>query len=78
MSEFNGLSERLRALEREVNSMQCPDCGGLHQCRLRFRNGNILVQFERGLFGAPCWGYTSFVHQRIRDLKAQYNIPLEP
>lgn len=78
MHDFNELNERLGALEREANAMQCPDCGGLHQCRLSFKDGNILVKFEEGFSGPPCWGYKSFVHQRIRDLKAQYNIPLEP
>lgn len=77
MSKFNELNDRLKALEREANAMQCPDCGGLHQCHLSLKSGNILVKFESGLFGPPCWGYMSFVHQRIRDLKAQYNIPLE-
>lgn len=34
MSKFNELNDRLKALEREANAMQCPDCGGLHQCHL--------------------------------------------
>ena len=78
MHDFKELNDRLRALEHEANVMQCPDCGGQHQCRLSFKNGSILVKYESGIFGPPCWGYTSFVHQRINDLKTQYNIPLEP
>ena len=78
MRDMNELKADLLILEREANSMQCPDCGGLHQCRLFLLNGNILVKFERGLLGVPCFGYKSFVPQRIRDLKSQYNLPLLP
>lgn len=78
MCDSEEIKERLRSLEREFNSMQCPDCGGLHQCRLRFTGGDIVVSFRRESLGLLCWGYTSFVNQSVRDLKAQYNIPLEP
>lgn len=78
MCKSNELKERLRYLEREANSMPCPDCGGLHQCRLQYSSGDIVVSFERELLGLPCWGYMSFVNQRVSALKAQYNIPLEP
>lgn len=79
MNEFNELRGRLRALEREANSMECPDCGGLHQCRLTLlKDWSIVESFGRGLLGDPCFGYKSFVIQRVRDLKMRYNIPLEP
>lgn len=78
MNDFKELNGRLKALEREANAMPCPDCGGLHQCHIHLSGGDVLVSYERGLLGPPCWGYMSFVNQRVSALKAQYNIPLEP
>lgn len=78
MNDSYELKEQLRLLQQEANSMQCPDCGGFHQCHIHLSCGDVVVSFERELLGLPCCGYMHFVNQRIRDLKAQYNIPLEP
>lgn len=60
----------IKELERYFNKMECPDCGGVHQCRLYKGNDNkTLVTFiESGLFKI-CWGYKSKVHKQINAIE---------
>lgn len=45
----NIFRKKLRDLQQVLNSKQCPDCGGLHLCRLSLRSNNrVLVEFDEG------------------------------
>lgn len=68
------IQEELNKLQRDFNSMECPDCGGLHQCRLHdIDNKNIQITFMKDLDGEPCWGYKSMVHKTIEEFKNKYH-----
>ncbi len=67
-------------LSRECDAIQCPDCGGYHGVRFRLMyNGEISEPiFQRGVLGAPCWGYMHLVKEKISNLKSRYNMDERP
>lgn len=69
--KFHREASRLRSF---CNSMECPDCGGLHQVYFRALPSGEVTEpvFERGIFGAPYIGYIFFVKDRIRALQSRY------
>lgn len=74
--DIQKLQRDVNRLLRDCNSMQCPDCGGLHQVRFRALPDGTISEpcFEMGIFGAPCWGYKHFVTDSINNLQKRYNI----
>ncbi len=75
MIDINQINKELKKVQRLFNSMECPDCGGLHQCRLRcIANGSISITFINGLLCEPCWGYKSMVHKRVNELENHHGL----
>lgn len=70
-------SKHIRELESYFNAMECPDCGGLHQCHLCVDDNNsIAVVFdESGLF-KPCYGYKEKVFKSIKEQNNIYTVIL--
>ena len=74
--EYSKLERDVRELRDQLNSIECPECGGLHGVHFRLRGDGRLSEpvFERGFFGAPCWGYRRLVIDSLNSLKRRYNI----
>lgn len=68
------IQKELNKIRKHLNSMECPDCGGLHQCRLHYIDNKIVqITFINGLL-EPCCGYKSMVYKAIDDFKKQLDI----
>lgn len=76
-SDFNA---EVKKLLHECNSMQCPDCGGIHHVSFKaLPDGSVSVpEFKEDLFGAPCFGYKRFIIDSINTLKRRYNKDVRP
>lgn len=62
--------DKIKQLEYHFNTMECPDCGGLHRCRLYQDTSNeILVTFIESELSKSCRGYKAEVHEQIRALE---------
>ena len=69
------MKKEFKEIERHFNAIECPDCGGLHQCRLHcINNKEIQITFVKGVLAEPCWRYKSMVHKAVEDLKKKYSI----
>ena len=67
------IKRKLKDLEDKVNLIECPDCGGGHQCRLHYLDDNsVLITFVNGLMIEPCWGYKSMVSTEVDKFKKEY------
>lgn len=72
---MNDFEKEIRRLESECNSMECPDCGGLHQVRFKvLPDGSVSEPvFSKGLSGNPCFGYVRFVIDSLNSLTSRYS-----
>lgn len=62
--------DKIKQLEHHFNTMQCPDCGGIHQCRLyKDAFNEILVTFIESKLSKSCWGYRAEVQKQINALE---------
>lgn len=66
------LRQEIRKLEALCNSIECPDCGGVHHVRIN--HVGIFPEFVGGLLITACDGYKRLVNQKINILKSRYGI----
>lgn len=73
--DINTIKKELRNLERELDTMGCPECGGVHECRLHcLQDGTITITFIKSSFDI-CHEYQKYVHKVVGELRTKYNLP---
>lgn len=72
--EYDDFRHELGELRKWFNSMQCPDCGGLHTVRLSPHKDGTVSRYPIDGLWPVCSGYTDLVNQSIRTLQSKYGI----
>ena len=59
----------------KFNTEECPECGGIHQCRLHLcMDGNITITTTAGII-SPCHKYISAIHNAVDEVIKKHNLP---
>lgn len=69
------IKNELNDIMKRFNSEECPECGGIHQCRLHLcMDGNITISTKAGII-PPCHKYTSAIHNAVDEIIKKYKLP---
>ena len=76
----DSLKTEIERFVAECNSMECPDCGGVHKVKVRLLPDGTIYgpEFMHTVYNVPCFGYKRLVHDTINSLKRRYHIGENP